>query len=96
MLFHLPTDPGQEHNVIDEHPAIAGDLHDAFVQFLRQHEAGAETIAYWQGEPGSAQRLADQLADDPVHRAYRSGLRRGLGLNPRSFVRVKEFGEGSP
>ena len=96
LLFHLHDDPGQERNIIDGHPAIADELHDAFLQFLRQHEASPETIAYWQGEPGAAQRLAGQLADDPVHRAYRSGLRRGLGLNPRSFVRVKEFGEGSP
>lgn len=33
-LFHLVSDPGQERNIISQHPGVAQDLHRAFVDFM--------------------------------------------------------------
>ncbi|MGH2460088.1 MAG: sulfatase family protein [Chloroflexota bacterium] len=43
-LYHLTTDPRQEHNRIAERPEVAARLHAAFVAFLRQVGAPAERI----------------------------------------------------
>ena len=49
-LYHLPADPSQEHNVITDHPQVAGRLHSEFVSFLRQidtDEAKVGVIESW-------------------------------------------------
>jgi arylsulfatase A-like enzyme len=38
-LYHLPSDPDQEHDVIDAHPEIAGRMHEAWVAFMEEHGA---------------------------------------------------------
>jgi arylsulfatase A-like enzyme len=91
MLFHLSEDPGQEHNVIADNSAVAAELHDALIQFLGEHEASPALIAFWQGEPGAAEKLNEQFAQDAKDNAYLSGVRRGLGLHPRSFVPAPEL-----
>ena len=35
-LYHLPSDPKQENNVITEHPEVAQELHQQLVKFLRE------------------------------------------------------------
>ncbi|OGO30756.1 MAG: hypothetical protein A2Z29_03635 [Chloroflexi bacterium RBG_16_56_11] len=35
-LYHLPTDPKQEKNVIKQHPEIARQLHEHMVRFMRE------------------------------------------------------------
>lgn len=35
-LFHLPSDPKQGKNVINEHPDVARDLHQLLVDFMRE------------------------------------------------------------
>jgi arylsulfatase A-like enzyme len=34
-LFHLPSDPNQEKDVIKDHPEVAKEIHSYFVQFLK-------------------------------------------------------------
>jgi len=36
-LYHLPTDPGQEKNVANEHPDVAKELHQHLVTFMHQY-----------------------------------------------------------
>jgi arylsulfatase A-like enzyme len=38
-LYHLPDDPEQQHNVIDQHPQVASRLHNAWIDFMREHGA---------------------------------------------------------
>lgn len=35
-LYHLPSDPKQEKNVINEHPGVARELHQLLVKFMRE------------------------------------------------------------
>ena len=35
-LYHLPSDPKQENNVITQHPEVAQELHQQLVKFLRE------------------------------------------------------------
>ena len=43
-LYHLPSDPGQEKNVISEHPEIARELHQLLVKFMRDHNVAPNLI----------------------------------------------------
>jgi arylsulfatase A-like enzyme len=43
-LYHLPTDPQQEHNVIAAHPSVAQAMHRALVEFLQASGAPAERV----------------------------------------------------
>ena len=36
-LYHLPSDPKQEKNVINEHPDVARELHQLLVKFMREN-----------------------------------------------------------
>ena len=36
-LYHLPSDPKQEKNVINEHPEVAHQLHKLLVKFMREN-----------------------------------------------------------
>jgi len=47
-LYHLPSDPTQEHNVIQQHPEIASDLRARFVAFLESVGTAQELIEPWQ------------------------------------------------
>ena len=46
-LYHLATDPGQERDVIDEHPVVAADLRRRFARFLERTDTAEELIAPW-------------------------------------------------
>ena len=35
-LFHMPDDPGQERNVIEQHPEIARRLHQALLELIAE------------------------------------------------------------
>jgi len=35
-LYHVPSDPGQEKNVVDQHPEVARELHQLLVKFMRE------------------------------------------------------------
>ena len=35
-LYHLPSDPKQQKNVINEHTTVAQDLHQKLVEFLKE------------------------------------------------------------
>jgi arylsulfatase A-like enzyme len=96
-LYELRDDPNQERNLITQRLGIADELHGAFLQFLAEHEASDELIAFWKNEPGADERLASSWRDhEPALRSYAQGQQRGLGLNPRSYVRTPDFGEGRP
>jgi arylsulfatase A-like enzyme len=43
-LYHLPSDPGEERNVIKEHPEIAKRLHADFVKFLKEKKVSQEFV----------------------------------------------------
>jgi len=43
-LYHLPSDPKQEKNVINERPEIAKELHQTLVKFMRDHHVAPELI----------------------------------------------------
>lgn len=43
-LYHLPSDPLEERNVIAEHPDVAERLHGAFVDFMHVAGAPAERV----------------------------------------------------
>ena len=44
LLYHLPSDPKQEKNVINERPEIARELHQTLVKFMREHNVPPELI----------------------------------------------------
>jgi len=50
-LYHLPTDPDEEHNVLASNEALAREIHARYVSFLREigtpeaHLAGRLTLA---------------------------------------------------
>ena len=46
-LYHLPSDPRQMHNVISQHPQVAAELRQAFVDFLESLDAHAALIEPW-------------------------------------------------
>ena len=41
-LYHLPSDPKQERNVVDRHPDIAKDLHRQLVKFMHDYNLPPE------------------------------------------------------
>ena len=41
-LYHLPSDPKQEKNVIAEHPEVAKELHQMLVRFIYDYNLSAE------------------------------------------------------
>jgi arylsulfatase A-like enzyme len=43
-LYHLPSDPNEEHNVYRQHQAAARDLHRQYVRFLRDNETPARNL----------------------------------------------------
>ena len=51
-LYHLPSDPKQEKNVISEHPDIARELHQLLVKFMRENNLAPHLL-----EPRSELRL---------------------------------------
>ena len=50
-LYHLPSDPQQQNNVIDRHPEVVADLRARFVQFLQEVGTDEALIAPWRGQP---------------------------------------------
>ncbi len=43
-LYHLPSDPNQKQNVINEHPSIAQDLHQKLIDYLKEHNLSPELL----------------------------------------------------
>jgi arylsulfatase A-like enzyme len=43
-LYHLTTDPNQEKNVINEYPDKAHELHQLFVQFMKETNVSSERL----------------------------------------------------
>jgi hypothetical protein len=43
-LFHLPSDPRQEKNVIGSHPGVAGDHHRMLLEFLAETRVPAPLV----------------------------------------------------
>ena len=43
-LYHLPSDPGQERNVIDKHPEVVERMHTAWIEFMETHGASAARL----------------------------------------------------
>jgi arylsulfatase A-like enzyme len=41
-LYHLPSDPGQETDVIAQHPDVARELHGKLVEFMNENNLAAE------------------------------------------------------
>ena len=54
-LYNLEDDPAQEHNVIDDHPEVAAELKQAWLDFLTEH--------------GATERSAQRLYDGPGARS---------------------------
>jgi len=44
LLFHLPSNPRQEKNVIGEHPDVARELHQLLIGFMRDYNVAPELI----------------------------------------------------
>jgi len=42
LLYHLPSDPKQEKNIINEHLEIARDIHQLLVKFMHEHNLPQE------------------------------------------------------
>jgi hypothetical protein len=43
-LYDLETDPGQERNLIAEHPEVAAEMRSLWIDFLKEHDASEERI----------------------------------------------------
>jgi arylsulfatase A-like enzyme len=43
-LYHLPSDPKQEKNVIKDHPEIARKLHSYFIEFLKETKTSEDLV----------------------------------------------------
>jgi arylsulfatase A-like enzyme len=72
-LYHLPSDPAQERNVVAAHPDVARRLHAAFVDFLAEAGAPAERVRlYTEPQPG--------LTSNPDARLYAIHDARSLWL----------------
>lgn len=46
-LYHLPSDPHQEHDVIGDHPEVAAELRTRYVAFLTELDTNEAFIAPW-------------------------------------------------
>ena len=46
-LYYLPDDPGQQHDVIGEHPEVANELRQRLVAFLIEMGTAPELVAPW-------------------------------------------------
>jgi arylsulfatase A-like enzyme len=46
-LYHLPSDPGQAHDVIGQHPEVAAELRHSLVRFLEEAGTEAGLIDPW-------------------------------------------------
>ena len=42
LLYHLPSDPGQEKNVADEHPEVVKELHQMFARHINKTSVNPE------------------------------------------------------
>ena len=51
-LFYMPEDPGQENNVIADHPEEARRLHDALRQLIEDTETDPEIAKTYLPAPG--------------------------------------------
>ena len=51
-LYHLPSDPKQGKNVINEHPDIARELHQLLIDFMRETNVASRLL-----EPRSELKL---------------------------------------
>lgn len=51
-LYHLPSDPDQEQDVIDEHPQVAEDMRDRWISFLEAHDAPPSGVRPFTGGRG--------------------------------------------
>ncbi len=58
-LYHLPSDPKQQKNVINEHTTVAQDLHQKLVEFMKETNLTHELL-----EPRLELRL-DSTAELP-------------------------------
>jgi len=43
-LYHLPSDPKQEKNVINERPEVAHELHQLLVKFMRENNVAPHLL----------------------------------------------------
>ena len=41
-LYHLPSDPKQEKNIINQHPEAARELHQLLVKFMQNYNLSLE------------------------------------------------------
>ena len=53
-LFYLPDDPGQANNVIDQHPAEAGRLHQALLDLIGETDVDPKIEVTYRPVPGQA------------------------------------------
>ena len=44
FLYHLPSDPKQEKNVISDHPEVARKLHQYLVEFMKENNVAKELL----------------------------------------------------
>jgi len=44
LLYNLASDPRQEKNIINEHPDIAGELHQLLVKFMRENNLALDLL----------------------------------------------------
>jgi arylsulfatase A-like enzyme len=49
-LYHLPTDPDQDHDVIDAHPDVAARMHAALMTFMEEMGSPPERIETFKNE----------------------------------------------
>ncbi len=66
-LYHLPSDPGQTHNLITERWDIAVELHQKYMTFLEQVGTPDQYRKYRQGFPAwiQSKRTSNKKGNDP-------------------------------
>ncbi len=58
-LYNLRDDPTQKHDVIDRHPDVAAEMKEAWIGFLREHDAVPSRIDPFLGELTELHAISD-------------------------------------
>ncbi len=90
-LYHLPTDPAQEINVIRQHPDVAQTLRDAWIAFLQEHQASDERI-----RPFVSERTEALMALDQTLYAFRDDHGRWIAWPTKDAARGAAYRADSP
>ena len=90
-LYHLPSDPHQERNVIDQHPQVAEQMYGAWIAFLEEHGAPGARI-----RPFTAGRVDVHTPAGGTLYAFRDDRGQWIAFPTEREARMAAYREDAP